>query len=218
MTKRQLSKPKTQIFARLLVQQLETGGRVILSKNSNSKTSDLILEVSRMLKRKGFAVCHADFNGSKNSIQFLERLHAAYYSGFFPKQTDLNKYKSDALKKMILQYDQLKGSSDLLIKKPDTSFFDFSKADWSRTMDLVEKLAKRLKKKPVVFLENFDVLCRFKDSMDLQEKLRSRIQHHHKVSYCYSVSSIDRERKIFFSYDAPFYLSALKVDFNLLAP
>ena len=198
--------------ARSLVKQLESGGRIILSKNTNSNTSDLILEASKILKRQGFVVCHVNFRGCKNNFQFLERLHTAYYSGFFPKKSDLERYKSSELKKMIRRYDQLKGSDDVLILKPDSSIFDFSEGDWLATVDKVKTLAKRFKKRPVVFLENFDSLCRLKDSLLLQERLRSRIQHHNNVSYCFSVSSVKREGEIFYSYDAPFYLSASRFE------
>ena len=209
---RQLPKSKTKHDAiiRSLVKQLDSGGRIVLSENSNSNTSVLVLEASKKLRRKGFVVCHADLRGSKNSREFLERLHLAYYAGFFPKKSNLEKYKSTQLKKMMRIYERLKKSSDLLVM-PGFSVFDFSEKDWFATIDLVEKFAKSFRKKTIVFLENFDVICGFKDSMKLQESLRSCIQLHNGIGYCYSVSSIKREIEIFHSYSAPFYLSASRL-------
>lgn len=211
MTKKQRPKVKSIAAAiRSLVTELETGGRVVISKRRNLNTNSLILRASSILKKNGFVVCHADFKGTKNSGEFLERLHDAYLSGFFSRKSDLEKYKANWLKNMMKIYERLRKSTDLAAK-PDLSVFDFSEKDWFATIDLVEKFAKGFRKKPIVFLENFDVMCGFKDSMKLQESLRSCIQHHGGIGYCYSVSSIKREIEIFHSYSAPFYLSASRL-------
>jgi hypothetical protein len=198
------------VSAQSLVKQLESGGRIILPKTADLNASDIILEAARTLKRKGFVVCHTNFKGSKDSREFLRRLHAAYYSGFFPKQLDLEKYKSNQLKKMMQEYEMLNDSGPLFVR-PSKKVFDFSEKDWSTSIDLVGKLAKRFKKKTVVFLENFDVLITFKDSLKLQEHLRSCMQHHDLVSYCFSVGSMKREIEIFHFYKAPFYLTASRL-------
>gem|GEM_PF-4102218 len=193
-----------------LVKELESGGRIIVSKSSNSKTSDLILDASRILRQKGFIVCHSNFKGAKNSDEFLERLHAACYAGFFPRKSELEKYKSSQLKKMMHAYEKLKNPSPFFVK-PNKSSFDFSESDWSASINLAEQFAKRFKTKTVFFFEKFDVLSRFKDSMKLQGCLRADIQNHIHVSYCFSVASIKNEVEIFHSYNAPFYLTASRV-------
>jgi hypothetical protein len=194
----------------MLVKQLESGGRIILSKTPSLKTNDIILEASRKLKGNKFVVCHANLKGAKNSRQFLKRLKTAYYLGFFPKRSDLEKYKSSQLEKMIQAFEKLKDSSPLFVK-PNQKAFDFSEKDWSASIDLAEQFAKRFRKKTVVFLENFDVLCTFKDSLKLQERLRACMQHHSRVSYCFTVGSLEREIEIFHSYKAPFYLTASRL-------
>lgn len=204
------SAEKRKAFLRSLIKQLETGGRIILPKTPDLKTDDIIHEASSKLRRKGAVVCHANFKGAKNSTEFLECLHTAHYSGFFPKQSDFEKYKLSQLKRMIQAYEKRNDSSVLFIK-PDRRAFDFSKKDWSASIDLVEKFAKRFKKKAVVFLENFDVLSTFNDSLKLQESLRSCMQHHSHVSYCFSVGSMKEEIEIFHSYKAPFYLTASRL-------
>lgn len=68
------------------------------------------------------------------------------------------------------------------------------------------------KKKLFVAIDEFQDILKLKDHKQTLAILRSEIQHHHGISYCFSGSVRHQMDSIFFKPNSPFYKSALVVN------
>jgi hypothetical protein len=70
--------------------------------------------------------------------------------------------------------------------------------------DLPEQIARRRNKRVVVALDEFQEIASF-DGDALQKSLRSRIQHHRRVTYCFLGSKREMIAGLFLEQKSPFY-------------
>lgn len=187
-----------------LIQNFEAGINTILISPRRWGKSSLVAHVSKALVRKNkkIKVCHLDLFSIRSEEEFYEQYASAVLSASNNKLQDAINDAKLFLSKFI---PRLSFSPDAVNEISIGLDWKEVKNNPTDILNLPEAIAKKKNIKMVVCIDEFQNMAEFSDSLNFQKKLRSAIQKHKHVSYCFYGSKRHMMMHVFTSPSMPFY-------------
>lgn len=187
-----------------LMRNFEGGINTILISPRRWGKSSLVAHAGRTLQRKNknIRVCYLDIYGAKNEAEFYSLYSSAILSAVSNRLDDAVEYSRKFLSRFIPKLS--------IQPHPDS---EISVAlDWKEVqknpeeiLNLPESIAKSKNIRMVVCIDEFQNIASFENPLAFQKKLRSIIQKHKHVTYCFYGSKRHMMMDVFTSPSMPFY-------------
>ncbi len=187
---------------RRLVANFEHGVNTLLVSNRRIGKTSLVRRVRELVDGGKVAVVYLDVFDCRSEYDFYNKLASAVL-----RQTAT---KAEALLQNVRSF--LGSVSPKITLSPDpTTEFAVSlglaprECPPERVLDLAERIAKKLKKRIVVCIDEFQQVGEFPDSLQVQKRLRGAWQLQQHVSYCLFGSRKHLMTEMFQNRSMPFY-------------
>ena len=187
---------------RRLVANFEHGVNTLLVSNRRIGKTSLVRRVRELVDGGKVAVVYLDVFDCRSEYDFYNKLASAVL-----RQTAT---KTEALLQNVRSF--LGSVSPKITLSPDpTTEFAVSlglaprECPPERVLDLAERIAKKLKKRIVVCIDEFQQVGEFPDSLQVQKRLRGAWQLQQHVSYCLFGSRKHLMTEMFQNRSMPFY-------------
>lgn len=187
-----------------LMRNFEGGINTILISPRRWGKSSLVAHAGRSLqhKNKKIRVCHLDLFGAKNEAEFYSQYSTAVLNAGSNRLDDAIEFSKKFLSRFIPKLSVQPG--------PDSEIA--VALDWKEVqknpdeiLNLPESIAKSKNMRIVVCIDEFQNISSFENPLAFQKKLRSVIQKHKYVTYCFYGSKRHMMMDVFTSPSMPFY-------------
>ncbi|MDO5525776.1 MAG: ATPase [Prevotella sp.] len=176
---------------------------VIISPRGWGKTSLVNHAMECMKDEKEYILCKVDIFNCRTEAQFYQTYVNAILRVSYSKMDEF----IAAAKKYVGTFGPKLSLSDSSMKYELAFGIDFKDKQYSydEILDLPQKIAEEKNRKFVVYIDEFQNVSTYDDSLGFQRKLRSHWQNHNKVGYCMYGSKRHMLLDIFSNYEMPFY-------------
>jgi len=156
-----------------------------------------------MKDEKEYILCKVDIFNCRTEAQFYQTYVNAILRVSYSKMDEF----IAAAKKYVGTFGPKLSLSDSSMKYELAFGIDFKDKQYSydEILDLPQKIAEEKNRKFVVYIDEFQNVSTYDDSLGFQRKLRSHWQNHNKVGYCMYGSKRHMLLDIFSNYEMPFY-------------
>jgi len=187
-----------------LTSDLASGQNILLFSPRRYGKTSLIFRVMDVLKKKGFICVYVDFFRVSSLMGFGKMYAQALTLASATKIAQAMRFVRDHFPTIVPKI-VMKGDAPAEIEID----FDAPRRDLEKWIDgiynMPEEIAKKRKKRVVVVFDEFQEVASLTSNGELERALRSRIQHHHRVSYVFMGSKRHLLAELFLDKAKPLY-------------
>ncbi|NIN67478.1 MAG: AAA family ATPase [Anaerolineae bacterium] len=189
-----------------LLRELEAGQSVLLQSPRRYGKTSLIIEVLDRLRKQGYVTALVDLFGCASTYDLAEKITSEVVVRNYGRSESLLSFLKEGLGRLkpelIIHPD---GSFGLGLSQATAGLEDL--AILEEVLDAPQRVAEKKGTRVVVVFDEFQDITRL-DGERIEKLIRSRIQHHQKVSYVFMGSKKHMLDEIFSRPENAFFRSA----------
>lgn len=189
-----------------ITRDLEAGQSVILYSPRRYGKTSLMVEVLKEMKKRGFMTALIDFYGCVSTSELAEKIIEEVVVHNYRRTEALINFIKSELGRLRPQLTlNSEGTFSVSFRRDIDSLG--AEVVLEGVLDMPQKVSEKRKKPFVVIFDEFQEIVGLNGER-VQKIIRSKIQHHDKVSYVYTGSKMHMLEHIFTGSEKAFYRSA----------
>lgn len=179
---------------------LLSGQSVILYSPRKMGKTSLIEQTKNLIPGKEAVVAYTDLFGISSEKELIKKIVNSLFHAAYPKLSAFEEAVRKILRKIPVKIEILKGTVtvELLGEKKSAT------EELEEAFDLPEKIAENIKKRVIMVFDEFQDIIEL-NGVRIEKLMRSKFQHHKKVSYLFAGSKTSLMRTIFADQTHAFY-------------